>query len=668
LRPTACGRCLQPALIHIVVTALTVLRARFAREDGVALVVALGVLFSMTVAGTSVYVFTAGNARSSEVSKDREIAFTLAEAGVAEALSVLNNALDPLTASTLSPERTVALEGGIVKYSGVLSGQTWTITAKGIVDNPTGNGGQFVRTLTRRAQVYGVNSGATVSAWSRFYHDNANVCLTIKDVTIPTSISARGNICMQGTAKITGAESRFEAGGSVIMSGGTATSVIRSTGAGAGWTNPGFVGASDNQRATTVLAAGAQSANLDATSFGLTIPANAQLTGITASVERGASSSNYIGDVDVYLLKNGSPVGTDHATTPDWGSADAIRTYGTTTDLWGTTWTPADVNASNFGLRLKVDNDAPGNITASVDHVQLTVYYSLPPATSIGASGSPIYGAYVAGTCTFGGQSSHAPCSSVDQVYAGTISQQPETLAKPEIDLAHWYSNAKPGPMHNCTTGSFPGGFDNDTTYNASRPGSPEITPEGTSYTCQVKDAQGNIEGELSWNHLTRVLKIKGTIFVDGDLRFDDDGTIVHYQGRGIIYAADDIEYDEIVCAGGSGNTNCITNGMSNWDPTQNLLIVLSGKNSEFDQGATQQANQPSGLQGIIYAKGQCTIHQNFHLSGPVICDTISLPSDAFGWPTYYTWPPLGSLVDGQIYADPTTAGDFLVAPLEQSG
>jgi hypothetical protein len=51
-----------------------------------------------------------------------------------------------------------------------------------------------------------------------------------------------------------------------------------------------------------------------------------------------------------------------------------------------------------------------------------------------------------------------------------------------------------------------------------------------------------------------------------------------------------------------------------------------------------------------------------------VICDTISLPSDSYGWPTYYTWPPLGSLVDGQIFANPTTAGDFLVAPLEQSG
>jgi Tfp pilus assembly protein PilX len=645
------------------------LLARLNDERGIALVMSLGMLFTMTVAGTAAYVYTSTNSRSSEVSKDSELAFSLAEAGIAEALSVLNNALDPTTPNTLSPERTLTLEGGVAKYSGVLSGQTWTITSRGIVANPTGNGGDLTRTLTRKAQVYGVNEGATVSAWSRFYHDNANVCLTIRDVTIPTSISARGDICMQGSAQITGADSRFEAGGDVIMSGGPSGNLARSAGAGAGWTNPGFIGASDNQRATATVSAGGQSPNLDATSFGFSIPANAAITGISASVERGASTSGYVGDVDVYLLKNGSTTGiTDHATTPDWNSTDAVRTYGSSNDTWGTTWTPANVNASNFGLRFKVDSDAPANVTASVDHIQLTVYYSLPPTAGVGSSGSPIAGAYIAGSCTYGFQQAHTPCSTVDQVYAGTVSTQPETLAKPQIDLDYWYSNAKPGPLHPCTTGSFPGGFDNDTSYNLSRPGSPEITPEGTSYTCQVKDAQGTILGELSWNHLTRVLKIKGTIFIDGDMRFDDDGTIVHYQGRGIIYAADDIEYDEIVCAGGSGNTNCITNGMQNWDPTQNLLIVLSGRNSEFDQGATQAQNEPSGLQGIIYARGQCTIHQNFHDSGPVICDTISLPSDSFGWPTYYTWPPLGSLVDGQIFANPTTAGDFLVAPLEQSG
>jgi Tfp pilus assembly protein PilX len=655
-------------LISIVQAHVRRLTAQLRREKGIALVMSLGILFTLSVAGVTTYVYTSTNARSSEVSKDSELAFSLAEAGIAEALSILNNALDPMTGSTLSPERTLLLEGGQAKYSGTLVGTTWTITSKGLIANPTGNGGQLTRTLTRKAQVYGVNGGATVSAWSRFYHDNENVCLEIEDVTFPTSVSARGDICMKGTAKITGADSRVEAGGNLIMTA-NGLNAVRSAGAGAGWTNSNYVGASDNLRASATISAGGQSANLDATSFGFAIPSDATITGIRVSLERGASVSDNIGDVDVYLLKGGSTTGiTDHAVSGDWGASDAIRTYGSSTDLWGTTWTPANVNASNFGFRLKVDNDSSSSRTAYVDHVQITVYYTPAPETSIGLVDEPVFGTYIAGTCTYGSQSPHSPCSSVDKVYADTITQTPETLAKPTIDLAYWYSNAKPGPMNPCTTGSFPGGFDNDTTYNKSRPGSPEITPEGTSYTCQVKDAQGTILGEISWNHLTRVLKIKGTIFIDGDMRFDDDGTIVHYQGRGIIYAADDIEYDEIVCAGGSGTQNCIDDGMENWDPTQNMLIVLSGEDAEYDQGATQSQSEPSGLQGIIYAAGQCMIHQNFHASGPVICDTIYLPPDGFGWPTYYTWPALGSLVDGQIYADPNTAGDFLVRPLEQSG
>jgi hypothetical protein len=73
-------------------------------------------------------------------------------------------------------------------------------------------------------------------------------------------------------------------------------------------------------------------------------------------------------------------------------------------------------------------------------------------------------------------------------------------------------------------------------------------------------------------------------------------------------------------------------------------------------------------LQGIIYAKDDCTVHENFYLSGPIVCDAILLPDSPNGWPTYNNWPNLGSLVDGQIYADPTTAGDFLVVPGQQSG
>ena len=97
------------------------------------------------------------------------------------------------------------------------------------------------------------------------------------------------------------------------------------------------------------------------------------------------------------------------------------------------------------------------------------------------------------------------------------------------------------------------------------------------------------------------------------------------------------------------------------------MMIVRAGGDSEYDQGHAG-AGHPSGFQGLIYANGDCTVHENFHTSGPIVCNRILLPSAPNGWPTYYDWPPLGSLVEGQMYSDPETAGDFVVVPGLQSG
>ena len=75
---------------------------------------------------------------------------------------------------------------------------------------------------------------------------------------------------------------------------------------------------------------------------------------------------------------------------------------------------------------------------------------------------------------------------------------------------------------------------------------------------------------------------------------------------------------------------------MQTWDPTQNLLILLTGHNSEYDQGGTTcspsgtstcpNGYKPGAFQGIVYANGDCLIHQEFQLSGPVMCNTITIP------------------------------------------
>jgi hypothetical protein len=219
---------------------------------------------------------------------------------------------------------------------------------------------------------------------------------------------------------------------------------------------------------------------------------------------------------------------------------------------------------------------------------------------------------------------------------------------------------------------------------------SAEITPMNASYTCQVKE-NGILKGEISWNNATHVLKVYGTIYVDGDIRFDDNGQIVHYQGRAIIYASDDIEFDERVCAGGSGLTNCAASAatMSAWTPSTDLLTILAGdlstsqpccptlENAEFDH-STQGTNSaqgddpaaPGAFQGIVYAKGNCQIHEFFKISGPVICNRITIDDglEPGIFPTFSAFPPLGSLVDGQVYLNPNNTGEFEMELGPQTG
>ena len=644
---------------------MRLLRRHIRAQEGITLIMAIGILGVLSLTGATLIYYSTSNARSASASKGRETAYTLAEAGIAQAFSVLNSSLNPLTGSLLG-STTLQLEGGSVTYSGTLSGETWTITSTGTVENPAG-AADITRTLTRSAQVYGLNSGANVAAWNRWYADSTTSCLTIEDVNITMPIATRGDLCLVGSATISGANTTVEVGDDVTMTA-AGTSALRNPSAATGWTTSSNVYSSNNVRATATLGASAQSANLDVTGFGVNLPTGSTVVGIEATIERMASNSNSIEDYDVFLLKAGAPSGSDKASTTDWTTSDSTRTYGSGTDLWGTTWTEAQVEASNFGLRLKALNLTASSRTASVDHVTIRVYYNPPPTTTIGTAGTPLASAQVAGTCQYNAQTPHSPCSSVDKVWANAIGTAPQNLSKPAVDLAYWYENAKPGPKHNCTTGSFPGGFDTNSVLDNSVPGSAEVTPISSSYTCQVHDSLGNLVGELSWNHVTHVLKIKGTIYIDGDFRFDDDGSVAHYQGRGIIYATDDLEFDEIVCAGGSGTTSCIDTGHAELGPDPEHDDRARRRRRRVRPGRDPGSQGAVGLPGPDLRERRLHRPRELPHERPDRVQQDHPASESNGWPTYYDWPPLGSLVEGQMYSDPETAGDFVVVAGLQSG
>jgi len=176
------------------------------------------------------------------------------------------------------------------------------------------------------------------------------------------------------------------------------------TAPGTSWVNPAKAMGADNQYATAALTnthscdnGSCYSGNLITTGFNLNVPANAVIQGITVKALRNTTIGNCVSDLVVQLTKTGHiPLGTNHASASLWPSvgSPSYTNYGSNSDLWGSTWTPADINSPSFGVYFSVKNhDSVQAPTAEVDNIEITVSYLLPPTVSSNSpvcSGNPI--------------------------------------------------------------------------------------------------------------------------------------------------------------------------------------------------------------------------------------------------------------------------------------
>ena len=155
------------------------------------------------------------------------------------------------------------------------------------------------------------------------------------------------------------------------------------------WINPQNSQFRDGLIATTNSVSPAFSSHyLKVTDFGFVIPPDAVITGIQVGILRRASDTLSYRDEVVSLVKNGTVQGDNKADlvnfwpTTGLGFLDPVL-YGSSTDLWGLSWTPADIAAADFGAILQV-NDPLDNESghAQVDVIQITVYY-LPSSYAV---------------------------------------------------------------------------------------------------------------------------------------------------------------------------------------------------------------------------------------------------------------------------------------------
>ena len=151
------------------------------------------------------------------------------------------------------------------------------------------------------------------------------------------------------------------------------------------WSNTGGITANDNNSASVDVGAGRYRLTnyLGATNFGFSIPAGATINGIEVSIGRYSDGGPGDRNMDniVRLVKGGTITGDNKANDGvNWPTAEEVATYGSSTDLWDETWSPSDINASNFGVVLSVENtNSRSYRMAYVDYIQITVTYTLLP-------------------------------------------------------------------------------------------------------------------------------------------------------------------------------------------------------------------------------------------------------------------------------------------------
>lgn len=119
--------------------------------------------------------------------------------------------------------------------------------------------------------------------------------------------------------------------------------------------------------------------------FGFTIPTDVTINGILVETKDSRSGPGGVGaDVDVNIGVNEATLGTAIAeSTVDLiacGEDQPIHSFGGSSNLWGLSWTAADINSSSFTVRIQ-KSVLGGNFGHRINWIRVTVDFTAPLAT-----------------------------------------------------------------------------------------------------------------------------------------------------------------------------------------------------------------------------------------------------------------------------------------------
>jgi len=236
-------------------------------------------------------------------------------------------------------------------------------------------------------------------------------------------------------------------------------------------------------------------------------------------------------------------------------------------------------------------------------------------------------------------------------------------------DWDSYYQNATISRLKPCNSGGLSGSsFDNDTTRNNSL-STTFVLSAASNYTCQTT-VNGKVVGELDWNASTRILDVRGTVFIDGNVSVNG---VVKYRGVNssgahpagtdgsdgeggmmVMYVsgAVTLTYSSVFCGWNMTNdtsayTTVNSSGtcdFSAWTPGTSMFMFIANGGVSLIQG--------SYFQGAIFTPGNVNLENSAQTEGPIIANTLTVGQSV-------KMKPLPSLADLPLGApgNPNTSG-----------
>jgi len=569
-----------------------------------ALVMAIGITTVLAIVGTTAIAYSTSDSQQSNQTRSRQSAFSLAESGINNLMSILNlptnNALDPDTLpkcttnetkySDSSANRTststwlhATFDGGNVDYCGTLvrKDALWYVTSIGSSQNPNKAGSTITRTLEATVTVTPtLTQPLNNPVWDYLYagHTGSTCDQSLNNnISGSSRMYVAGNLCLSPNVSL--AQSQVIVGGNLDVQ------------------NNAAVGANTNMSTRVETYVGGN-CRYSVGSW-------------------GACSGNQDARHIYSKLSDGTTIAVNH-TAPVIAppAADFASWYENA--IPG----PSQTCTTSSGTPPTFDTNYPSRDNSVTSAVDLT------PSSSYLCRVGPGANTTLAGAMT----------ASQTTLTVNSAAGFPTSSFTIRIDDEYMTVTAGFGT----TTWTVTRGVNGSTA--------------AAHVTAQTVEWKTPASGEIAWNATTKTLTISGTIYIDGSAKVSN-GALNSYNGYGTLYLSGTLRLSGTMCASISGTT-C---NFASWSPDADLLmIVANGSGGQVNPGDSILMDNNFSYQGGLYGTNAVEFGNNDNVDGPIVGSQILLSNNL----TTNAFPnisvvPVGMPSNQNVYAQPNPPQNF---------